>query len=188
MTSINSILDKMRPAFRTVEFCGLQRKGSLYARQTLHRLKTRGKIIHIRRGWWAKPDALAETIAGIISYPGSLSFHSALYLHGLTTQIPRHIQIAVGRKARRYEVLDTQVQEYRLPKKMLGGFEVRDHMPLARAEKAFADCLRLPRACPDIILAEAFPKLDENKISAFCSGPMKRRLEKVRRLCSQEMN
>ncbi len=185
MMPINAVLQLMRPSFRTVEFAVAQGRGRLYARQALHRLKKKKLVLGVMRGWWAKPDALPEQAAPIISYPAYLSFHSAIYLHQLTTQIPRTVQLAIARKAKKYSVMGTPVEEYGLPKGMFGGYEVKDGVPLAGAEKAFADCLKIPRACPLMVLAEAFPELDEGKILAFCTNAMKRRLASVKRMAAR---
>jgi len=183
MSSFDKILVLMGPAFRTREFSAALGKSAGYARLVLHRLKKRGELENLKRGWWAQPNALPEEVAAIISYPCYVSFQSALYGHGLTTQLPLKVQIVVSRKARKYAVFSTRVQEYRVPKQAFNGYDVRKGLPLATPEKAFADCLRLPRSCPAIILVEALPKLGEEKIRGYCSKRMLERLEKVRKQC-----
>ena len=168
-------------AFSTAEFAALLGKSAGYARLVLHRLKVRKKIASVKRGWWAAPNALPEEAAAAVSFPCYVSFHSALYLRGLTTQIPSRIQLAVARKAKRYEAFGVRVQEYKAPAGAFAGFDSRKGFPLALPEKAFADCLRLPRACPEIILVEALPALDEEKIRRYCSKRMLERLEKLKK-------
>ena len=174
-----------KPAFRTSEFAAaLAESGRSpgYARLALHRLGRKGKIIRVRRGWWALPESLPEEIACAMSAPCYVSFHSALYCHGLTTQIPSRIQLAVAaRKPRKYVVLGTLAQEYGIPKRFFRGYAVRSGQALALPEKAFADCLLLPRSCPDAILVEALPGIDGSKTRAYCNRRMLGRLKKIRR-------
>jgi predicted transcriptional regulator of viral defense system len=169
--------------FSTREFTALLGKSAGYARLALHRLKARKKIVNVKRGWWAEPNALPEEAATAISFPCYVSFHSALYLHGATTQIPSLVQLAVARKARKYLVFGNAAREYRVPAAAFSGFDSRKDFPLASPEKAFADCLRLPRACPEIVLVEALSALDERKIRGYCarSRRMLERLEKIKK-------
>ncbi len=155
---MDKILSEMKKAgrstFRTREYAALLGKGS-YARLVLHRLNKKGEILPVKNGWWAFPDALAESVACAISSPSYVSFHSALSLHNVTTQIPRFIQLAVARNARQYRVFGTIVKEYRVKMGQFNNFSRKDGLFLATPEKAFADCLVVPRSCPNIVLSEA---------------------------------
>ncbi len=167
-----------RSAFRTREYSAmLNKKG--YARLVLHRLKLRKEILSIKNGWWAFPDALPEHIACEMSKPCYLSFHSALALHGLTTQTPRNIQVAVIKKTKKYVVLGTEVKEYKLKKAQFNNFSRKEGLMFASPEKAFADCLLLPRACPEIILLEAIDKINLDKIRLLITPAAERRLKRL---------
>lgn len=179
MSAIDKALGAMRPVFRTREFAAAIQGGYPYARVALHRLKKAGRVKMAKRGWWAKYGALPIEAAAAISYPCYVSFHSALHAHGVTTQIPRAAQLAVCRKAKKYKALGEEAREYKLPKATFRGFDSRGGMPLAFPEKAFADCLRLPRACPLAVLLEALPNTDIGKIRAYCSRQMLSRLGKL---------
>ena len=177
------ILEKLRKsgraAFSTKEYSFLLGKKG-YARLQLHRAKNKGEIVKIKNGWWAFPDAMAEAVACEISNPCYLSFHSALYLHGLTTQIPNSVQLAVARKPRNYKVLGTKVREFRIKKGSFTGFYRKENLLLASMEKAFADALTLPRTCPEIVLVESSKSVDISKVPALLrSMAAKTRLKKV---------
>ncbi|MFH1221677.1 MAG: hypothetical protein V1492_01185 [Candidatus Micrarchaeota archaeon] len=168
-----------RAAFRTREYAGLLGKRS-YARLVLHRLKKKGEIMRVRNGWWAFSDSIPEAIACEISAPAYVSFHSALFLHGLTTQTPRNVQLAVTRNARKYRISGIEVREYKIGKMQFGDFYRKDSVLLANPEKAFADCLELPRSCPDIILQEAAGSVNLGKVKTFLvSKAALKRLQKV---------
>jgi predicted transcriptional regulator of viral defense system len=164
-----------RHAFRTREYAALLGKPT-YARLVLHRLKGRGELLQVRNGWWAFPNSIPEAVACEISAPAYLSFHSALYLHGLTTQIPNLIQVAVTRFGKKYSMMGRDVKEYKIEKSRFNGFSVRDGLPLASPEKAFADCLDVPRSCPEVVLREAIGEIDVKKAERWLSKAGLRRL------------
>ena len=118
-----------------------------------------------------------SAIASEISKPCYISFHSAIYLHGLTTQIPRKIQIAVIRRTRKYSILGMEAKEYKLKKGQFNGFYRKEGIMIADANKAFADSLNYPRACPDIVLIEALGSIDLKKLDI--RGTAKRRLRRL---------
>ncbi len=179
MGTIDEALSKMKPAFRTCEFISELHGKAAYANTVLYRLKKAGKIMQVKRGWLAKAGTTPLEIACQISYPCYVSFHSALHVHGLTTQIPKVVQLAVCRKARKYEFPGGKTREYRLKRHLFTGFEVKQGIPIAAPEKAFADCLRLPRACPLAVLAEALENVDIWKVKKMCNKRMQKRLKEV---------
>ncbi len=186
MSAIDDVLGKLHPTFRVREFAAVQGKGIAYARVALHRQKLAGRIVQAKQGWWAKQGVLPLEAASAISYPCYVSFLSALALHGLTTQSSGVVQLAVCRRARKYSAMGEGVQEYKLPKEAFAGFVVDNGVPIAEAEKAFADCLRLPRACPAVVLSESLLKLDGKKIRRHCSKRMLARLAKVEKEAGAE--
>ncbi|MDO8554676.1 MAG: hypothetical protein Q7S22_07755 [Candidatus Micrarchaeota archaeon] len=171
-----------KAAFRTREYAALLGKKT-YARLVLHRSKEKGEITPVRNGWWAFPDAMPEAIACEMSKPCYISFHSALALHGLTTQSPRTVQIAVLRNAKKYKIFGMEAKEYKV--KQFNSFYRKDNILLATAEKAFADCLLIPRACPDIILIEALDKVDINKIKTMITRIAEKRLTRLMKYAKQ---
>ncbi|HQT44724.1 MAG TPA: hypothetical protein PLO51_02000 [Candidatus Micrarchaeota archaeon] len=97
----------------------------------------------------------------------------------MTTQIPRFVQLAVCRKARKYSFATGEAREYRIKKEDFGGFEIKDGMPIANPEKAFADCLRIPRSCPAAILADALDKVNIWEVKKMCNRQMRKRLNEI---------
>ncbi len=167
-----------RAAFSTGEYSALLgRRG--YARVALHRLKKRGKIENAKRGWWAFANSTPEEVACTISAPAYLSFHSALHMHGLTTQIPRTIQVAVARNAKKYEISGNHVAEYKIRPEHFNNYEAKDGVLLATPEKALADCLNVPRACTKTVLLEAAEQVDLKKAEWFLTRTGKKRLKQL---------
>lgn len=167
-----------RAAFSTREFASLLGKRD-YARLLLHRLKKSGVIVSVRNGWFAFPNHLPEAIACEVSKPAFVSFHSALYLHGLTTQTPQFVQLAVSRNAKFYFALGTKVKEYKVKRTQFNGFFLREGVLLASPEKAFADCLNLPRTCPEIVLREALPEVQVELVKKLLSKQGLKRLKEL---------
>lgn len=77
------------------------------------------------------------------------------------------------------------MREYRIPREFFKGFAVEAGTPVAKPEKAFADCLLLPRTCPHAVLTEALPGVEVEKVVAYCSKRMTARLNKIRKLSAQ---
>ena len=120
-----------RSAFRIREFAALLGKRA-YARLVLHRLNEKGELVLVMNGWWAFPESIPEAVACEISKPCYVSFHSALFLHGLTTQTPRSVQVAVARKTKpSYEVSGLKVKEFKIAKEQFNNFIAKDGILLA---------------------------------------------------------
>lgn len=179
---IGKLAKSGRAAFRTREVSAFIGNYG-YARLLLSRLKKKGKLVSVRNGWWAFPDALGEAVACEISKPCFVSFLSALQLHGLTTQSSLEIQLAVCRKPKNYLLPAARVREFRVDRKRFNNFSVLGNVFLASPEKAFADCCNAPRTCPRAVLLEALAsgKLDLKLVKRFVSRMgLKRLLELVK--------
>lgn len=63
----------------------------------VNRESKRGKLVHVRRGVYATPEALATTIPDVEALiPRSVvCLHSAFFYHQLTTQIPAALSVAI---------------------------------------------------------------------------------------------
>ena len=182
---LTSLKKSNRAAFRTREYAAmLNKKG--YARLVLHRLKMAGGIVSVKNGWWAFPDSMPEAVASDMSNPGYVSFHSALFLHGLTTQTPMKVQIAVARKPKKYFVFGTEVKEYKIRNTQFTGFYRRDGILTASPEKAFADSLMHPKTCPEIVLMDALGEINTDKVALMlATGSAKKKLKRLIRHVNQ---
>lgn len=175
-----------KTAFRTKEYAALLNK-SKYARLVLHRLKEKGELVRIKNGWWAFANSAPEAIAVEVSKPAYLSFHSALFLHGLTTQIPSKIQLAVSRKVKNYSFDSYSVKEFKIKKNEFTAFFRKGALLIASAEKALADAISYPRSCPEVVLIESLKKIDLTKINEFLhTKAAKKRLKRLIRYAKSE--
>jgi len=183
---LTSLKKSGRHAFSTKEYTALLGKKG-YARLVLHRQKGKGEIVLVRNGWWAFADSIPEGVACEISKPCYVSFHSALFLHKMTTQTPRNIQVAVTRKTKPYVIFGMKVKEFKITKKRFNGFYAKEGILLASPEKAFADCLSFPRSCPEMVLFEAVGKIDIELVKSLISSKAAgKRLKRVIRNAEQK--
>lgn len=160
----------------------LERHG--ISRELLRLLVGRGKVERIGRGLYSLPDAelsenhsLAEACKRVPG--GAVCLLSALKFHGLTTQLPADVWLAIDGKARRPKVdypplrivrfsgpsLTTGLEAHRVervrvriysPAKTVADcFKYRNKIGLDVAIDALRDCLRRKKASIDAIWSAA---------------------------------
>jgi hypothetical protein len=137
------------------------------ASRLLSRLSAVELVVRIRHGLWSleariDPLAIAEYLTA--PFPAYLSFHTALYLHGMIGQIPRIITVASLARPQRIETALGTYSVHRVPPELLGGYEHRaSGVRIATPEKALIDFLYLSNArsrlfasLPELYLDEGF--------------------------------
>lgn len=83
-------------------------------------------------------------ISNILQVPSYVSFMTALFRHGMTTQVPRnYIECAAVKRTREIEICKTIFQYHKLSKKYYFGFAFEDDLFIASREKAFVDSIYL---------------------------------------------
>jgi predicted transcriptional regulator of viral defense system len=132
------------PVVRTSEAAAVFGGSTLAASQTLRRLGAVGLVKPLRHGlFWVKHQPIDTwvSLAWIANpYPAYASLYSALYLHGVLSQIPQiHYAVTLGRTQR----VKTAVGVYslhRLAPELFGGFQtLPSGAKLATVEKALFD-------------------------------------------------
>lgn len=140
------------------------------ASHTMRRLASSGLVTPVRRGVWAlteHPDPLALAEYVTAPYPSYVSLQTALYRHGLITQIPAsHYLVSLARTGR----VETGVGTYsvhHVGPELFGGFDhdLPSGTKLALPEKALFDFLylsptrsRLFTALPELELPRGFKR------------------------------
>jgi predicted transcriptional regulator of viral defense system len=118
------------------------------ASHTLRRLASSGLVTSVRKALWAlgaAPDPLALGEYVTAPYPSYLSLQTALYQHGMISQIPSMTYlVSLGRAARIETTLGTYSVHHVQPE-IFGGFAVqaKSRLKLALPEKALIDFLYL---------------------------------------------
>ena len=147
-----------------------QKKGS--AAVTAHRLVKKGVLAHIERRRFCLAGEDAKAVASQLVRPSYISFRSALFLHGGTTQIPRELQVACLKNRRPLSYGGEKISFHRLPARALGGFQPfrtgQKAYFLADKEKALADCITRPSLCPMDEVKEAAGRFGAGLDRAKC--------------------
>ena len=136
--------------------------------RTLYRLREAHKVTCVSRGVYQladAPDAISPDYAAIVKRvpEGVVCLRSALHHHGLGTEIPREIDVAISRDANVPRLDYPRVRFFRMSPRpfgagveraVIGGAELR----VFSAEKTLADCFKHRRllgtdTCVDAIRA-----------------------------------
>lgn len=142
-----------QPLFTSRDAADLTGASPTVVAHALERLTREGFIAKLLRGVWANtshpmfsPYLLVGHLQEVWAESIYVSFVSALHLHGMLSQIPHEIHVAVARKRR---VLMTPVAKFafhKLPQPLLTGYAAGDawgRFQMAIPEKALFDTLYL---------------------------------------------
>lgn len=145
------------------------------------RMLKKGLINKIERGKFAiyEDPFMVSTQLVYLSY---ISFLTAFFLHGRTTQTINEILVATSKRKRVTESFGMKVRFVKLDPKFMFGFKkVRkgdSYLFLAELEKAIIDSLYLPRYCP---LSEVFGALKDANVEKLLEFSSKLGIEAVNR-------
>lgn len=121
------------------------------ASQILLRLAKTGVVTRIDRGLWAiigkvEPLQLPEYLTA--PFPAYISLQTALYYHGLISQIPQNIYAVSISRTRKIDTSLGTISIHRIEPEFFGGFEVvgAANIKMACQEKALLDILYLSTA------------------------------------------
>ncbi len=154
--------------FTTREAAARLRVPNGHASVSLARLAGAGHLVRLRRGVWAFPgrvDALAMPEYLTAPLPAYVSLQSALYLHGMISQMPAVTYAVTLARTRRYVTPLGVVSLHHIQPTFFFGFEDRGDAGgrLATPEKALVDFLYLAsarsqlfRALPEIAWPKTF--------------------------------
>lgn len=122
-----------------------------YLKVYLFRLKQRKLIREVEKGKYAL-SLHPFIIASNVVFPSYISFLSAYFYYGLTTQIPRTAQVISSHSKKELKLEDYKVQFIKIPPLRIFGYYKEKFMDknifVAEKEKAIIDSLYLPRYCP----------------------------------------
>jgi predicted transcriptional regulator of viral defense system len=175
------------PAFTTGEAAARLRVPNGHASVSLARLQEAGMLVRLRRGLWAfrdrvDPLALPELLTA--PFPAYVSLQSALYLHGMVSQVPAVTYAVTLARTRRLVTPLGTVSVHHVQPGFFFGYE--DVGPsggrLATPEKALVDFLyltparsRLFRALPELDWPETFRKGVARSIVRRIHSPSRRK-------------
>ena len=138
------------------------------ASQLLARLAKSGHLMRLRHGVWAiagEIDLLAAARYLVAPLPGYISLQSALYHHGMISQIPAVLYLASISRSRIYHTPLGTVSVHHITPDFFWGYELvtGSDIALATPEKALLDTLylaparsKLFRSLPELELPASF--------------------------------
>ena len=121
------------------------------ASRILGRLESSGLVTALRRGLWSlrsdiEPLALPELLT--VPFPAYVSLQSALYFHGMISQVPQVIFVTSLGRTRRVATSIATYSIHRLVPEFFGGYRTdpSQEVKMATPEKALLDFLYLAAA------------------------------------------
>lgn len=154
----------------------------------LNRMLKRGLVHKVEKGrftLYSDPFLISTQLV----YPSYISFISALFLHGKTTQTINEILVATPKRKRSMSSFGMRIRFVRLNPRFIFGFKKvkkgNSFIFLAELEKAIVDSLYLPRYCP---MSEAFSALKDADVEKALEFASKLRIEAVNRRLGYMLN
>ncbi len=192
------ILKLGQPVFRTDDAALYLNLKNAHASKILSRLKESGHVFHINRGLWAVKEKIALwdlTKYLTIPFPNYISLQSALYHHGIISQIPSVIYIVSPARSRTIRTALGTVSVHHVHSSFFRGcVRTSDEGPMiATKEKALIDFMYLHpsksgffRALPEVEIHRNFSVHRARKFIGCIKS--KRRRSMVNRLFEEFMS
>lgn len=150
-------------AFETSDASALLGTGSSHASRILERLCEAGQVVRLKRGVWAFPDRLdklhlPEYLTAPL--PCYISLQSALFYHGIVSQVPEIVYAVSPARTRRWITPLATVSVHHIAPAFFFGFESAGTgaAKMATPEKAILDYLYLSPAKSRLF--SSLPELD----------------------------
>jgi hypothetical protein len=140
-----------QPVVETADVAAILEVKKAHASKMAARLADAGHLVALRRGAWAFPgrlDPLALPERLTAPHPAYVSLQSALYFHGMISQIPASIYAVSLARTRRYATPLGGVSIHHVAPQFFFGFETVGPrgIRMARPEKALLDVFYLAPA------------------------------------------
>ncbi len=176
------VLAKLRkigqPVLRTADVMACLDVDKAHSSKLMARLAESSHIVRVKRGLWVFPEeidsmALAEYLTS--PFPGYISLQSALYYHGLISQIPAVTYVISAARTRVYRTPLGTFSIHHVHPSFFFGFEFVGRFKLALPEKALVDVLYLGPAKSRLFAA--LPELELSK--GFSIGRAEQMIERI---------
>jgi len=185
LQALSTITHMDAPVFHTGDAAAALRIPPAHASTVLARLARAGHLVRLRRGVWAfgdqvDPLALPEHLT--FPFPAYVSLQSALYLHGMISQVPSITYAVSLARTRRFTTPVGTVSVHHVEPRFFFGFEEAGGRGgrLATPEKALVDFLYLRPARSKLF--RALPELEwPRTFSARVARSIVGRIEPARR-------
>ena len=182
---IAAITSMDAPCFTTRDVAARLRVPNGHASVSLARLAAAGQVMRLRRGVWVLParvDPLALPEYLTSPFPAYVSLQSALYLHGMISQVPAITYAVSLARTRRFATPLGTVSLHHVQPAFFFGFEAAGLAGgrLATPEKALIDFLYLTQARSRLF--RALPELEwPTRFRVSAARAIVKRIEPLRR-------
>lgn len=188
----SSLLRMDQPVFTTADAAARLGLQNATVSKMLARLSAAGHLVRVRRGLWAVPgkaDALQVAHCLTAPFPAYVSLQSALFHHGVISQIPDVVYVASPARTRRWTTPLGTVSTHHLQPAFCFGYEILPDgvTRMALPEKALVDFLylnparsKLFRSLPEVEFPASFSAKRARGMIRRIPGTRRRAL--VRRL------
>lgn len=185
--SLARLADLRAPVFTTNDAAAALRITRAHASKTLARLAGARQIMRLRRGSWGFRDKIDPlTLPALLTAPAPcyISLQSALYAHGMISQVPQRIYAVSSARTQTMHTPLGTISIHHLKPSFFRGFETdaRTGLAMATPEKALADCLylgltrsRLFAALPELELPRKFSRARMAEYICRIDAPRRRR-------------
>jgi predicted transcriptional regulator of viral defense system len=172
----NKIHQLHLPILHTHEVAKILGLSNSQASLCLHRLKTAGEVLSLKKGLWlldksANVFFIGEQLAR--PYPGYVSLQTALYLHGLISQMPETVYVVTLGRSQSKNLNKTSYSFHHTEGPLFDGFEMKENFNLASPERALFDFFYFSAT-----RKKAFKALPELEI------PRRFKIKKIRAWCA----
>jgi hypothetical protein len=182
------------PAFHTRDAAAQLDTTLPHASLLLARLAVARQLVPLRRGLWAFPGRVTPlALPPYLTFPlpSYVSLQTALYFHGMVSQVPAITYAVSLARTRRFTTALGTVSIHHVAPRFFFGFEDRgDGVQMASPEKALVDFLylgparsRLFRALPELELPRGFSVKQARTLARRIESPRRtfvaRRLDEV---------
>lgn len=183
------VLNSMQtPLFRTSDFAMAMSISNKYAYKLLKQLSENDHIYHLKRDLWGLtnqvnllmvPDYLTAPM------PSYISLHSALYVHGLISQIPATTYAVTTARTRQYTTPLGMVSTHNIkPELFIGYSYIPDkYLKIATPEKALFDYFyfkpaksKLFYGLPEVDIPSEFNWLKLREYSELVANPSRKKM------------
>lgn len=149
------------PILQTHEVAKILDLSNSQASLVLHRLEEAGELLSLKKGLWliekrTNPFLIGEHLAR--PYPAYVSLQSALYIHGIVSQIPETVYLMTPARSQKRIVSETDYSFHHIESDLFKGFALHEGFNLATPEKALFDFWYLSATSKRIF--KGLPELD----------------------------
>ncbi len=158
------------------------------ASKTLARLAEHNLVVHLRSGLWGIPELIDPLMLPeylTAPFPSYISLQSALYYHGMVSQIPMIIYAISLARTKKYKTPLGIISVHHVQPEFFFGFKAigKHRIKMATPEKALVDTLylstaksRLFRSLPELEFPEYFSVNKANMIIRKIKSKKRRNL------------